>query len=99
MQSIIGTLEGRENGFLCSLFYGKWPNIFILWYDEPKKPEDMAAFFRKHPFLFNFLCWVIYAQFVYIDLDGANHEIWTDDTEYAFDQCLGIIAEKFDHTN
>lgn len=32
-----------------------------------------------------------------IDLDGKNHEIWTDDTESAFNQCLSIIAKKFDH--
>lgn len=34
-----------------------------------------------------------------IDLDGENHEIWTDDAENAFNQCLSIIAEKFNHTN
>ncbi|MDM8175962.1 histidine kinase [Olivibacter sp. 47] len=73
MQSI-GTFKERENDFLCSIFYGKWPNIFILWYDEPKKPEDMVAFFRKHPFLFNILCWVIYVQFVYIyNLPKIDH--------------------------
>ncbi|QNL49700.1 sensor histidine kinase [Olivibacter sp. SDN3] len=61
----IGTISGRNN-FICTLFHGKWPNIFILWYDEPKSPEDMAAYFRKHPLLFNIICWMIYAQFVYV---------------------------------
>ncbi|MDM8172939.1 histidine kinase [Olivibacter sp. 47] len=65
MQSL-DAIAAQGNNVLCTLFYGKWPNFFILWNDEPKNPEDMATFFRKHPLLFNFICWIIYAQFVYI---------------------------------
>lgn len=33
------------------------------------------------------------------ELDGKNHEIWTDDFEKAFNYCLSIIAENFKISN